>query len=325
MEGFKISIISFLKLVEIQTKAASVIPFLLGTLYAVYRFDTFNLKNFMLMLISLLCIDMATTAVNNYMDYKKAVKTQGFNYESHNAIVSYKLKEKTVLTVIFTLCIIAAALGFMLYLNTDIIVLILGGISFIVGILYSFGPVPISRTPLGEIFSGFFMGFVILFIAVYIHVSQGNLISLSYISGILSLQVNLKEVMYILLISITTMMGISNIMLANNTCDIEDDIENKRYTLPIYIGRKNALKLFKMLYYIIYADIAVLIILGVEPLICGVTLITLIPVKRNINIFYEKQTKKDTFIIAVKNFLIINSVHILALTAAVLMKSIYKQ
>ena len=65
---------SFLKLVEIQTKAASVTPFALGTLIAIYRFGEFNFMNFLLMFISLLCIDMATTAINNYMDYKKAVR-----------------------------------------------------------------------------------------------------------------------------------------------------------------------------------------------------------------------------------------------------------
>lgn len=36
---------SFLKLVEIQTKVASVIPFLLGTFYILYRYDNFNVKN----------------------------------------------------------------------------------------------------------------------------------------------------------------------------------------------------------------------------------------------------------------------------------------
>ena len=62
------SIGGFFKLVEIQTKVASVIPFLLGTIYALYRFDNFNLTNFLIMLISLLAIDMTTTATNNYLD-----------------------------------------------------------------------------------------------------------------------------------------------------------------------------------------------------------------------------------------------------------------
>ncbi|MBC8832035.1 1,4-dihydroxy-2-naphthoate polyprenyltransferase, partial [Escherichia coli] len=35
------SIPSFLKLVEIQTKIASVFPFMLGTLFVVYQYDMF--------------------------------------------------------------------------------------------------------------------------------------------------------------------------------------------------------------------------------------------------------------------------------------------
>jgi 1,4-dihydroxy-2-naphthoate octaprenyltransferase len=61
-----------LKLVEIQTKVASMVPFALGTVWTLYRYGEFNFLNFLLMLVSLLCFDMATTAINNYMDYKKS-------------------------------------------------------------------------------------------------------------------------------------------------------------------------------------------------------------------------------------------------------------
>ena len=149
---------SFLKLVEIQTKVASVIPFLLGTSYALYRFGAFKPLNFLLMLASLLCFDMTTTAVNNYLDFKRANRKFGYGYESHNAIVKDKLSERSVLAVIGTLLAVAIVAGFVLFLNTDIIVLLLGAVSFMIGLLYSAGPVPISRTPFGELFSGGFMG-----------------------------------------------------------------------------------------------------------------------------------------------------------------------
>ena len=155
------SISSFLKLVEIQTKVASVIPFSLGTVYALYRYKQFNFNNFILMFISLIVFDMTTTAINNYYDYKRAIKKQGYGYESHNAIVSYHIKESTVQFTILVLLLIAIVSGLLLFLNTSIVVLLIGMLSFAVGILYSFGPVPISRTPLGEIFSGFTMGFII--------------------------------------------------------------------------------------------------------------------------------------------------------------------
>lgn len=304
------SLSSFLKLVEIQTKVASIIPFSLGALYALYHFHRFNFKNFIFMLISLLAFDMATTAINNFMDYKKANKTEGYGYEKHNAIVRDNLKESAVLCTIFMLLIIATIFGFMLFLNTNIVILIIGALAFLVGILYSFGPLPISRMPLGEIFSGLCMGFVIVFISTYIHVDDENIVSFMYEEGILSMKINVLQLLYIFLISLPAVSGISNIMLANNTCDIEEDIENKRYTLPVYIGKKNALKLFKALYYISYVDIIILLILKIEPILGFITILTIIPVRKNIMLFYKNQTKKDTFVLAVKNFVLINLTYI---------------
>ncbi|ODS50166.1 MAG: UbiA prenyltransferase, partial [Halanaerobium sp. 4-GBenrich] len=159
---------AFLKLVEIQTKIASFTPFLMGNLYLLYHYSNFKITNFILMFISLLSVDMGTTAINNYQDYLKAEKKEGFNYEQHNAVVNYNLSQKTVKKTIFILFSLAVVTGLLLYLKTDVIVLFIGIISFIIGILYTSGPVPISRTPLGEVFSGFTMGFFITFLAVYI-------------------------------------------------------------------------------------------------------------------------------------------------------------
>ena len=298
---------SFLKLVEIQTKVASMTPFLLGSIFAFFRYKQFNVGNFALMLISLLSFDMVTTAINNYIDYKKANKTYGYGYEKHNAIVRDNLKESTVIAVIVILLGIAIAFGILLFLNTSPLVLAVGIISFAVGIFYTFGPIPISRMPLGEIFSGFFMGFVIIFLSIYIHIVDLGLFELSIASGTLKLNINLYELLVLFLVALPATLGIANIMLANNICDIEDDLENKRYTLPIYIGKAKALKLFKILYYIAFIDIAVLLLLGILPLIAIPTLLTIIPVRKNIDIFMKLQTKKDTFVAAVKNFIIINA------------------
>lgn len=303
---------SFLKLVEIQTKAASVTPFILGSLIAVYRFNEFNLINFLWMFISLLCIDMATTAINNYMDYKKAVRKYGYGYEVHNAIVKDNIKESHVITVILGLIITAVIFGFILFLNTNIIVLILGAISFVIGVCYSFGPIPISRTPFGEILSGFFMGGIILFLSIYVNVSGSEIIGLALKDWTLFLNVNLKEVIYIFLLSVPAIAGIANIMLANNICDREDDIENRRYTLPVYIGNNNALKVFKWTYYIAYIDLVVLIVLGVEPVLSISSLATFIIVNKNIKVFEKEHVKSKTFILSVKNFIIINGARVIS-------------
>lgn len=314
------TISSFLKLVEIQTKVASMIPFFLGTVYTLYRFNSFNLKNFIIMFISLITVDMGTTAINNYMDYKKAIKKYGYNYEKHNAIVKYNLKESVVIATIVVLFLLAVVFGFLLYVNTNFIVLVLGAISFGASLLYSYGPIPISHMPLGEIFSGLFMGFIIVFISIFIHLYDSDIIFYTFDNGILNLGINVKELLYIFLLCIPAINGIANIMLANNTCDMEDDIVNKRYTLPIFIGKEKALKLFRTLYIIAYLDVILLIILKIVPIASAVSLLTCIPVRRNTKLFLEKQTKKDTFVLAVKNFVILNVVQVLGIGIGVIIK-----
>jgi len=292
------------------------IPFIVGTLYSLYRYKSFNIVNFAIMSISLLSFDMATTAINNYIDHKKALKS----HKNKNEIHGYGFKESTALTIIFILLTLAIFFGILLTINTNLIVLLIGVISFLAGILYTYGPIPISRTPLGEIFSGVFMGFVILFLSAYIHIFDKNIISFMYSNNMLNININLVEVFYIFLISIPTMGGIANIMLANNICDVEDDIVNNRFTLPYYIGVKNALKIFKSLYYIGYLDIIILVILKISPVVTLLVILTLIPLNKNITLFYNRPVKSVTFIFSVKNFALVNMTHILAISIALIFK-----
>ena len=298
---------SFFRLVEIQTKVASVIPYLLGIFYTLYRYDEFNLKNTIILFLAMIIFDMVTTTINNYMDYLKAIKKEGYGYEHHNAIVSNNLKPKIVKVIIYIMLIIAIFLGLLLVKNTNIIVLLIGAISFVIGITYSFGPIPISRTPFGEIFSGLAMGFIITFLSVYIHIFDAGILSINFNDfNNINISINFLELINIFIISISPIVGIANIMLANNICDIEEDIENERYTLPVYIGKENALKIFKYLYYIVFISIVIGVLIRLLPIISIVTLLALKIVKRNITKFNKLQSKKDTFVLTVKNFIIIN-------------------
>lgn len=298
---------SFLKLVEIQTTSASVIPFLLASFYTYYRYGEFSFKNAVIMFLSMIFFDMATTTLNNYIDYSKAVKKDGYGYEKHNAIVRDNLNPRIVRIIIYLMLILASILGFILYKNTNVIVLILGVISFGIGILYSFGAIPISRTPFGEIFSGLTQGFLLVFITIYIHVYNKGIVYID-LSNLNSIMINfdLKEIISIFVLSIPSVLGIANIMLANNICDIEEDKENRRYTLPIYIGKEKALKLFELLYYIMYIIIVIGVIIKALPMVSILTLLVFKKVKKNIEAFKKLQTKKDTFGLVVENFAITN-------------------
>ncbi|GLC28982.1 1,4-dihydroxy-2-naphthoate polyprenyltransferase [Clostridium omnivorum] len=297
----------FFELVEIKTKLASMIPFFLGTFYALYRYKSFSLANFIVMFISLLTFDMATTAINNYIDHTKAKNNSAENSLTHK----YGINQSKVLLIIFILITIAITAGVILTLNTNIIVLLIGIVSFVVGIFYTFGPIPISRMPLGEAFSGFFMGFIILFLSVYVHIYNTNIIIFAYKSNILSISINVIEIIIIFLVSIPAICCIANIMLANNICDVEEDIQNNRFTLPYYIGKPMALKLFKSLYYISYFDILVLVLFKVLPLESLLIFLTFKTVYKNIKLFEKKPVKSENFIVAIKNFVLINASQII--------------
>jgi len=310
-----VKIKSFLKLVEIQTKVASVIPFLIGLAYTLYNFGKLNVLNTVIMFLAMIIFDMTVTAANNFFDYKRAIKKHGYNYEVHNSIVQNDLKEGRVLETIVAMFILSMALGIYLVYLTDYIVLILGIVCFGIGIIYSYGPLPISRTPFGEIFSGTTMGFLIPFITVYINTIGKGFIGFSLDKITLNGSVNLAMLLGIIAVTIPSIFCIANIMLANNICDADDDLENQRYTLPVLIGRQKSLFLLKVLFYLSYAAIIVAVVFRAIPIYSLLVLLTIISVQKKIKLFQANPTKKDTFSLIVASFLTINVPLILTILA----------
>lgn len=304
---------SFFKLVEIQTKVASMIPFLLGIVFTIFRYHKLDGIRMMILFISMICIDMGTTAINNYLDNKRAIHKEGYNYESHNAIIRDGLTEPIVIRTIIMLFVVGGISGLVLVSLTDIVVLFIGLIGAFVGITYSYGPVPISRTPLGEIFSGVIMGGFIFFVTVYVQIYDGGYIMLFISDGIFIMNLDIKELVIIGVVSIPLILLIANIMLANNICDIEEDVINKRYTLPYYIGKKWALVLLQGAYVVSYMSILVAIMLKWLPLTCLLLFITIIPVVKWVRQFKAEQVKEKTFAIIVKSFMVIGGTYILTI------------
>lgn len=309
---------SFLKLVEIQTKIASVTPFVFGVFYTLYKYETLKVLNVLFFFISLICFDMFTTALNNYKDYKRAIKKEGYNFEIHNAIGQFGLKESTVVITIVVLLIFAMFFGVLTFLSTDYYLLALGMLSFFMGILYSAGPLPISRTCFGEVFSGIFMGFMIPFLVVYASILDYSPLMLIINKINIVFSINWMLLLPVFFSSLPAVFCIANIMLANNICDVEDDLINKRYTLPIQIGTGKALFLYGAMYLLAYLDIIFCVIIGYLPLISLATLLTSYKVYKNVRVFYGLHTKKDTFALSVMNLALIMFPLILSLLIEVI-------
>ncbi len=294
---------SFLKLVEIQTKVASVFPFLIGTLATVRLYGHFDGLNFIIMLGALLSIDMATTAINNYMDYRKAIDTSGYGYNEHNAIVQSRLSIKTVEKTIALLLLTGILLGLYLVIRTDYIVLLVGVLAFAVGISYTFGPFPISRTPFGEIFSGVAMGFGIPFLAMYIHLKNPDWVKLHFLGDYISLVLNWHAILVVCWLTIPLVIGIGNIMFANNICDMEEDFKNGRFTLALSLGKPLSLKLFRVAYGFIYPLIIIGVVLKLLPWTSLIALGSFWKVNCLSNAFVKEPIKSKTFVLAVKSFI----------------------
>ncbi len=282
----------FLNFTEIRTKITSTFTFVMTIAFLIYRGYSIDWRLTLVFFAAMLLFDLTTTAINNYIDSKTNEQALEF-------------KRRTARMLIYGMLIISISLGLYLAYSTDIVVLIAGGICFICGVGYTYGPLPLSRQPLGEVFSGFFYGIMIPFILMYINMPKGAFIAYQLSFTSLSLEVQILPFFILFLFGITPFCVTANIMLANNVCDLNNDITVKRYTLPYYIEKKKALFLFAGLYYCTYISTFIMVILKILSPVCLLTVLTVIPVQKNINKFIEKQEKSTTFIYSIKNFVII--------------------
>ena len=284
-------ITGFLSYVEIKTKITSIFAFLMALGYLFYIGQQILLPQTLVFFAGMFIFDLTTTAINNYIDTRTNDQKLPF-------------RRKNALAVIYFLFAAGAALGIWLAVLTDVVVLITGGICFLTGVLYTYGPIPISRQPLGEIVSGIFYGFVIPFLLLYINMPEGYYLTLGINSGIIKAEVIIIPMVTLLLLSVNPVCCTANIMLANNICDLEKDIKVKRFTLPYYLEEK-ALYLFAGIYYIAYSATAIMVIAKILHPICLLSLLTIIPVQKNIKEFILKQEKATTFFTSIKNYVII--------------------
>ena len=237
--------------------------------------------------------DLTTTAINNYIDTRN----------NHQIL---QFKRSHALVILLLLFATSTAFGIYLVILTDVVVLLLGGVCFLSGILYTFGPIPISRLPLGEIVSGLFYGFFIPFLILYINMPKGTFLIFEIDIALMALHIrfNILPLIAVILLSVTPAFTTANIMLANNICDLEKDIAVKRYTLPYYLGDRS-LPLFALIYYVTYMATILMVLFNILSPLTLLSLLTIFIVQKHIRQFYKVQAKETTFLVSIKNYLII--------------------
>lgn len=210
----------FLQVVDIRTKIVSLSSLAIGTAYAVCLSRSFSPGLFVAMLLATLAVDMGTTGFNSYYDFVHGVDTTATDVEKSKALVQRGFDPAIALRISWLLFVLAGVVGLVLGALVDWRLVLVGGACMIVALLYSGGPVPIARLPVGEIFAGGLLGLVLIVVAAFVQMRAVD-----------------PRVVWLGLPSSTL---IATILSVNNLCDVAGDQRAGRRTLAIVLGPARA-------------------------------------------------------------------------------------
>jgi len=163
----------------------------------------------------------ATNTLNDYQDFKSGLDTKETVVDKTDASIVYnQINPRDALVFGLVLLGAAAVVGVVVLLLSSWWLLLPGLIAAAAVILYSAGPKPVSFLPLGELVSGVVMGGIITCATFY--------------------AMTLSFAPIVLAVALIPTVAVAQIMLTNNTCDIERDRTAGRRTLPMLIGFKVA-------------------------------------------------------------------------------------
>ena len=245
-----------LQLAAPHTWIASIGPVIFGILFCKLEKHPLSFWKSILLILACILMQSSVNTLNDYVDFIKGNDSEKDYVEESDAVLIYNsVPPKQVLILGIIYLVLGAMLGIVACRESGFLPLVIGSIGGIIIFLYSGGPYPISYLPIGELVSGFVMG--ILIPLGVVAVSDGKLH---------------KE---IFLHALPLMIGIGLIMMTNNGCDIEKDLEAKRWTLAVLLGRKNIKNLYHILIVIWLLMISFLAIwlLGIVGLITPVLIL----------------------------------------------------
>lgn len=221
-----------------HTWPAAILPALIAMACAAA--NGYAVSAVMALVLLAICILMqaAVNTFNDYYDYVKGSDSAEDNVDPTDAVLVYNnVNPRSALMLAVGFLVVAFALGAYVIWQAGWIPLAIGIVGAIVVVLYSAGKTPISYLPIGELMSGFVMG---------------GLIPLACYQALTKCFDPLMLVW-----ALPTIIGVGLIMLTNNTCDVEKDIESGRKTLPVLLGRSRARALYHALVWIWIALIIV--------------------------------------------------------------------
>lgn len=254
------------RLIRPHTLTASFVPVFVGTMIA-FNESTIHWLLFFAMLIASLLIQAATNMFNEYYDFVRGLDNDQ-SVGISGSIVRDGMHPKQIRNIALIFYTIAAGIGVYICMASSWWIAIVGLFCMAIGYLYTGGPVPISYTPLGELFSGVLMGMVIIGITYYIQTSA------------------VTWEMILISIPITILIGCIN--FANNIRDRDGDEKGGRKTISVLIGRERSVKLLAALFVVAFTVTIVLIFAKILPYWSLLTLLSIPLAVRVIKDFYGK-------------------------------------
>lgn len=235
------------RLLRPHALTASLVPVLLGTVYAYTQIRQLHWGLFSAMLLASFLIQTATNLFNEYYDYVRGLDTKD-SVGIGGTIVHDGASPRFVMMLALSAYSLALLLGLYICASTSWWLAVLGAVFMLIGYLYTGGPYPIAASPFGELFAGLCMGAGITCITFFIQ------------TGYVTWQC------FILSIPIVLLIGL--ILTSNNIRDRVGDAANGRKTLAILLGHCNAVRFMTMIFATAYIwPIVPVVIYGASPLL----------------------------------------------------------
>ncbi|MFR5828826.1 MAG: prenyltransferase, partial [Adlercreutzia equolifaciens] len=217
-----------LQLAAPHTWPAAIMPVLVTTACALANTGSLDVGMAWLLLLICILMQASVNTFNDYFDVIKGTDTAEDNVEASDSVLVYNdVNPRSALGLAIGFLVVAFLLGLYVVWKTGPVPLVIALIGAVIVVMYSGGKTPLSYLPVGEAVSGIVMGGLIP-LACY-----------QVLSGTFTFMA--------LLWAAPTIIGVGLIMMTNNTCDIEKDIEASRRTLPVLLGREKARTLYHAL------------------------------------------------------------------------------
>ena len=239
-----------------HTWVASLFPALFGVLVSAFEGRALSMPQTVLLAVACVLLQASVNTLNDYADFVKGTDSQADYVEKTDSVLVYNaINPRAALCIGFLYFVLGGLFGVFACRHAGATPLYIGLIGGITVILYSAGTLPISYLPLGELVSGFVMGGLIPLGVAAAADGGWHLDILPY--------------------TLPLIIGIALIMLSNNGSDIEKDKRAGRKTLPVCIGRKNTVLVYRALIvlWIILLWVLPILKLGSTGVMSGVALI----------------------------------------------------